>query len=156
MLWGSFFFFLNSAFLGCTFREVCSGIVSDIRIFVVVQSLSCVRLCDPMDCSTPGFPVLHHLPELAQTPVHWVSDAIQPSHPPSLLSPPAFSLSQHQGLFQWVSSLHQVAKVLEFMCVLVAQSCLTLYNAMDCSPYGRFTLMYSRNQHKIVKRLSFN
>ena len=67
-----------------------------------------------MDCSTPGFPVLHQLLGLAQTHVHQVSDAIQPSHP--LLSPssPAFSLSQHQGLFQGVSSSHQVAKVLEF------------------------------------------
>ena len=68
---------------------------------------------DPIDCSTPGLPVLHHLPELAQTHVHWVSDAIQPSHPLSSPSPPAFSLSQHQGLFQWFSSSHQVAKVLE-------------------------------------------
>jgi len=57
----------------------------------------CPALCDPADCSTPGFPVLHHLPELAQTHVHWVSDAIQPSHPLSSLSPPAFNLSQHQG-----------------------------------------------------------
>ena len=65
-----------------------------------------------MDCSTPGFPVHHQLPELAQTHVHWVGDTILPSHP--LLSPsPAFNLSQHQGLFQWISSLHQVAKVLE-------------------------------------------
>ena len=64
-----------------------------------------------MDYSTPGFPVLH-LPELAQTHVHWVSDAIQSSHPMSFPSPPAFNLSQYQGLFQWVSSLHQVAKVL--------------------------------------------
>ena len=65
-----------------------------------------------MDCSTPGFLVLHHLQELAQANVHWVSDAIQPYHP---LSPPfpAFNLSQHQGLFQWVGSLHLVAKVLE-------------------------------------------
>ena len=58
----------------------------------------------PMDCSTPGFPVLHHPPELAQTRVHWISDAIQPSHPLSSPSPPAFSLPQHQGLFQRVSS----------------------------------------------------
>ena len=65
-----------------------------------------------MDCSTPGFPVLHHLPELVQTHVHWVSDAIQPSHPLSSPSP-AFNLSQHQDLFQWVSSSHQVAKVSE-------------------------------------------
>ena len=79
---------------------------------VVVQSLSCLTLCDPMDCSTPVFPVLHHLPELAQTHVHWVSDAIQPSHPLPSPSPPAFYLSQHQGLFQWVSFSHQVTKVL--------------------------------------------
>ena len=71
-------------------------------------------LCDPMDCSMPGFPVLHQLPELAQTHVCRVSDVIQPSHPLSSPSPPAFNLSQHQGLFQGVSSLHQVAKVLEF------------------------------------------
>ena len=66
-----------------------------------------------MDCSTPGFPVLHHLLEFAQTPVRWVSDAIQPSYPLSSPSLPAFNLSQHQGLFQWVSSSHQVAKLLE-------------------------------------------
>ena len=60
---------------------------------------SCPTLCDPMDCSTPGFPVLHQLPELAQTHIHWVSDAIQPSHPLSSTSPPDFNLSQHQGLF---------------------------------------------------------
>ena len=66
-----------------------------------------------MDCSTPGFPICHQLLELAQTHVHQVSDTIQLSHP--LLSPfsPTFKLSQHQGLFKWVSSLHQVAKVLE-------------------------------------------
>ena len=75
---------------------------------------SCPALCDPMDCSTPGFPVHHQLLELAQTHVHWVGDAIQPYHPLSSPSPPAFNLSQHQDLFQWVSSLHQVTKVLEF------------------------------------------
>ena len=82
-------------------------------IIVVVHSLSHVQLCDPMDCSTVGFPVLPYLPEFAQTHVHWVGDAIQPSH--SLLAPssPALSFSQHQGLFQWVGSLHEVAKVLE-------------------------------------------
>ena len=73
----------------------------------------CPTLCDLMDCSTPHFPVLHYLPEFAQTRVHWISDAIQPSHPLSPPFPPALSLSQHQGLFQWVGSLHQVAKVLE-------------------------------------------
>ena len=67
-----------------------------------------------MDCSTPGFLVLHYLQEPAQTHVCWVSDAIQPSHPLSSPSPPAFNLYQHQGLFQWVSCSHQLAKVLEF------------------------------------------
>ena len=82
----------------------------DCCCFPVVQS--CPTLCDPMDCSTPVFPILHYLPEFAQTHVHWIDDAIQPSHP--LLSPsPAFSVAQHQGLFQWVGSWHQVAKVLE-------------------------------------------
>ena len=74
----------------------------------------CSTLCDPTDCSTPGFPVHHPLPELTQTPVHWFSDAIQPSHPLSSPSPPTFNLYQHQGLFQWIGSSHQVAKVLEF------------------------------------------
>ena len=76
---------------------------------VVVQSLSCVlHFCDPMDCITPGFPVLYYLLEFAQTHVHWVNDAIQPSHPLSPPSPPVFSLSQHQGLFQkaqWIEML---------------------------------------------------
>ena len=67
-----------------------------------------------MDCSTPGFPDHHQLREFTQTHVHQVSDAIQPSHPPSSPSPPAFNLSQPQGLSQGVISLHQVAKVLEF------------------------------------------
>ena len=74
---------------------------------------SCLTLCNPMGCSTPGFPVHHKLPELAQTHVHQVGEAIQMSHPLSSPSPPAFNLSQYQGLFQWVSSLHQVARVLE-------------------------------------------
>ena len=74
---------------------------------------SCPTLCDPMNCSMPGLPVHHQLPEFTQTHVHRVGDAIQPSHP--LLSPsPALNLSQQQGLFKWVSSSHQVAKVLEF------------------------------------------
>ena len=74
---------------------------------------SCLTLCNPMDCSTPGLPVHHQLQELAQTHVHWVSDAIQLSHPLSFPSP-VFNLSQHQDLFQWVSPSDQVAKVLEF------------------------------------------
>ena len=75
---------------------------------------SCLTLRDPMDCSTPGLPVHHQLPESTQIHVHWVSDVIQPSHPLSSPSPLALNLSQHQGLFQWVNSSHQVAKVLEF------------------------------------------
>ena len=74
---------------------------------------SCPTLCDPLDRSTPGLPVHHQLWEFTQTHVHWVDNAIQPSHPLSSPSPPVFDLSQHQGLFQWVSSSHQVAKVLE-------------------------------------------
>ena len=79
-----------------------------------VQLLSHVRLCDPMNHSTPGLPDHHQLPESTQTHVHWVGDAIQPSHPLSSPSPPALNLYQIQGLFKWVSSSHQVAKVLEF------------------------------------------
>ena len=77
-------------------------------------TLSCLTLCDPMDCSTPGLPVHHQLPEFTQTHVHWVGDAIQPSHPLSSPSPPTFNLSQHQGLFKWVISSRHMAKVLEF------------------------------------------
>ena len=75
----------------------------------------CLALCDPMDCSMPGFPVLHYLPKLVQTHVHWLDDAIQPSHPLSNPSLSALSLSQHQGLFQWDGFLHQVAKILELL-----------------------------------------
>ena len=75
---------------------------------------SCLTLCDPMNCSTPGLPVCHQLPELTQTHIHRVGDAIQPSHPLSSPYPPAPNPSQHQSLFQWVNSLHEVAKVLEF------------------------------------------
>ena len=73
---------------------------------------SCPTLCNPMNRSTPGLPVHHQIPEFTQTHIHWVSDAIQPSHPLSSPSPPAPNPSQHQSLFQWVSSSHEVAKVL--------------------------------------------
>ena len=73
----------------------------------------CLTRCNPMDCSTPGFPVLPYLLEFAQTHVHWVYNTIQPSHPLSPSSPHALNLSHHQGLFQWINSSHQVAKVLE-------------------------------------------
>ena len=75
---------------------------------------SCPTLCDPINRSTPGLPVHHQLLEFTQTHVHRVGDAIQPSHPLSTPSPPAPNPSQHQGLFQWVNSSHEVAKVLEF------------------------------------------
>ena len=97
------FYFLFTSFLCLTFCCCCCSVTQ-----------SCLTLCDLRNWSTPGFPVLHHLLGLTQTHVHWVSDAIQPPH--LLLSPPfspMFSLSQHQGLFQWVSSSPQVAKVLE-------------------------------------------
>jgi len=74
---------------------------------------SCQTICNPMDCSMPGFPVHHQLPEFIQTHVHWDSDAIQSSHPLSSPSPSAFNLSQHQGLFRWVRTLHQMDKVLD-------------------------------------------
>ena len=75
---------------------------------------SCPTLCNPMNRSTPGLPVHHHLPEFIQTHVRWVRDAIQPSHPGSSPSSPAPNPSQHQSLFQWVNSSHEVAKLLEF------------------------------------------
>ena len=75
---------------------------------------SYLTLCNPMNPSTPGLPVHHHLPEFTKTHVHWVGDAIQPSHPLSSPFPPATSSSQHQSLFQWVNSSHEMAKVLEF------------------------------------------
>ena len=82
-----------------------------IQFSLVAQS--CLTLCDPMNCSMPGLPVHHQLLEFTQTHVHWVGDAIQPSHP--LPSPsPDLNISQHQGLFKSMSSLHQVAKVLDF------------------------------------------
>ena len=85
---------------------------SSIQFSSVAQS--CPTLCDPMNRSTPGLPVHHQLPEFTQTHVHWVSDAIQPSHPLSSPSPPTPNPSQHQSLFQWVSSSHEMGKVLEF------------------------------------------
>ena len=91
---------------------------------------SCLTLWDPMDCSRPGLPVHHRLPEFTQT--HWVGDAIQLSHPLSSPSP-AFNLSQHQGLFKWVSSSHQVAKVLSHKsCVTVVIPCIVALQAPVC------------------------
>ena len=80
--------------------------------FSSVQLLSCVRLCDPLDCSTPGLPVHHQLPEYTQTHVHHIDEAIQPAHPLSSPSPPTFSLSQHQGLFQGTAREKSFAETL--------------------------------------------
>ena len=92
----------------------CSRVIRGIfQVQFSSVAQSCLTLCEPMNYSTPGFPVHHQLLELTQTHVLRVSDAIQPYHPLSSPSPPAFNLSQHQGLFQWVSALHQVAEVLE-------------------------------------------
>ena len=102
------FYLLNICYLIHNFKLNCYFFCT----FRCSVAQSCPTLCDPMDCSMPGFPVLHCLLEFAQARVHWVGDAIQPSHPPSPPSP-AFSLSHLEGLFQWVSSSHQVAKVLE-------------------------------------------
>ena len=92
----------------CTFRILLS-----VQFSSVAQS--CLTLCDPMNRSTPGLPVHHQLPELTQTHVHRVSGAIQPSYPLSSPPPPAPNPSQHQSLFQWVNSLHEVTKVLELL-----------------------------------------
>ena len=88
------------------------GWISSVQFSSVGQW--CLTICNPMNLSTPGLPVYHQLLESTQTHVHWVSDGIQPSQPLSSSSPPALNLSQHQCLFQWVNTSHQVAKVLEF------------------------------------------
>ena len=129
-LWGCLFSLFCSilckkgklAFQDCHKRWKAMGNVSCLHAYLLVllgfnsvQLLRRVRtLCNPMNCSTPGLPVYHQLPEFTQTHVHQVYDAIQPSHPLSSPSPPAPNPSQHQSLFQWVNSTREVAKVLEF------------------------------------------
>ena len=94
---------------------VCVSVYVCVFVCISVQFSDQVmsNLCDPMDCSPPGPPVPHHLPEFAQVHVHWIGDVIQPSHLLPSSCPFVFNLSQHQSLFQWVSSSYQVAKVLE-------------------------------------------
>ena len=106
-----------------------------------------------MDCSMPGFPVLHYLPEFAQTQVHWVDDAIQPSRPLSSSSPSALNVSQHQGLFQWVISTHQVAKVLE----LQHQFFQWLFRVDILYAHINYLCAYTHTQinSKCVKKLLF-
>ena len=110
-----FFFFnvLSQALNKCSRKLLYTYIcISSVQFSSVAQS--CPTLCDPMAWSMPGLPVHHQLLEFTQTHVHWVSDVIQPSHPLLSPSPPTLNLSQHHGLFKWVSSSHQVAKLLEF------------------------------------------
>ena len=124
-----------------------------IKLSIIMKSMSAScsvaqshpTLWNAMDCSTPGFPVLHYLLTLAQTHVHWVSDVFQPSHP--LLSPssPALNLSRHQGLFQWVSSLNQMARVLELQ--LQHQSVLPM-NIHDWFPLGLTGLISLRDSQE--------
>ena len=110
--------------------------IGSVQFISVAQS--CPTLWDPMNCSTPGLPVHHYLPEFTQTHVHQVSDAIQPSHPLSSPFPPGPNPSQHQSLFQWVNSLHEVAKVLEFQLQHQSFQCTPrtglLYNGLVGSP----------------------
>jgi len=98
------------------FQTLIEIYVTDMSVLIQFNSVAqlCLTLCNPMNGSTPGLPVHHQLPESTQTHVHWVCDAIQPSHPLLSPSPLALNLSQHQGLFKWFSPSHQVAKVLEF------------------------------------------
>ena len=111
------------------------------RCSVSSVTQSCPTLCNPMECRMPGFPVHHQLPEFTQTYVHWIGDAIQPPHPLLSPSPPSLNLYQHQSLFKWVSSLHQVAKVLEFQLqhqsfqwILRTVSLLDGLGGSPCSP----------------------
>ena len=119
----------------------------------------CPTLCDPMNHSTPGLPVHHQLPEFTQTHVHRVSDAIQPPHPQSSPSPSAPNPSQYQSLFQWVSSSHEVAKVLEFQLQhhslqrnpradLLQEGCLS-YLIKD------YFLIFRRNKSKSVNYVTW-
>ena len=139
--WSKFFSLIKGKWVQPTFRLECqnlslinqlfiSGCKTPLQIFNIskpwslgdihlsdqIRSVaqSCPILCDPMNRSMPGLAVHHQLPEFTETHIHWVSDAIQPSHPLSSPSPLAPNPSQHQSLFQWVNSSHEVAKVLEF------------------------------------------
>ena len=125
-------------------KGICQGCIWSPCLFKLYAEFSSVTQSWPtlynlMKCSTPGFPVYYQLLELTQTHVHQVSDAIRPSHPQSSPFPPAFNLSQHQGLFKWISSSHQVAKVLEFQ--LQQQSFQWIFRTdflvwSPCSPWN--------------------
>ena len=121
--------FLNNVFRAADLIKPFSEPVFYPQFSSVAQS--CPTLCNPVDCSTPGLPVHHQLLKFTQTHAHWVSDAIQPSHPLSSPSPPAFNLSQHQGLFKWVSSSHQVAKIHLSFLLKQTQSIPLIYKAFE-------------------------
>ena len=101
-------------------------------------TMSCLTLCEVINCSTPGLPISHYHLELAYVHIHWVGDAIQPAHPLLPSSPSAFNLSQHQSLFQWISSSHQLAKVLELQPPMSIQGWfpLRLISLISCCPRG--------------------
>ena len=121
--------------------------VSSLSSYCKEVQFSHVWLCDPMECSTPGFPVHYQLPEFTQTHVHWVGNVIQPSHPLLSPSPPAFSLSQHQGLFQWVSSSHHGQNI-------GASASVLPMNIQDWLPLGLSGLISL--QSKGLSRVSSN
>ena len=114
----------HCVFIGRTGAEAEALILWPPDVSLQFSTQSCLTHCNPMDCIMPGFPVHHQLPELAQIHFHRVTDAIQPFHPLSSPSPPAFNLSNHQGLFQRVSSSLQVAKV--FIAVSASASVLPM------------------------------
>ena len=113
-------------------RRVSAGCWDWVTLSISSATQSCPTLCDPMDCNIPGLPVHHQLLEFTQTHMHQVSDDILPSHPLSSPSAPAPNPSQHQGLFQWVNSSHELAKILEFS----ALASVLPMNTQDWSPLG--------------------
>ena len=121
---------------------------SDPRCCYCLVIKSHPTLCDAMDCSIPGFLVLHYLLKFAQTHVHWIGDVIQPSHPLSPPSPPALILSKHHGLFQWVDPLHQVAKVLELQLPINIQGWFLKIDWFDLAVQG---ILKSLLQHHNLK-----
>ena len=116
--------------------------------FSVAQSF--LTLCDPMDCSMSGLPVPHHLLEFAQVHVHGISDAIWPSYPLTPTSPSASSLSQHQGLFQWVRCFHQKTKILEFQLLHHDYPGLIIYRFSGKTPKRWNSLLNSSYQEHVI------